>query len=379
MPTLWPDPDQTKGPINLPDLLNHPLVTSALALARVQARVPATLLNLTPGVSHGLSNVTYPPAQIPASAACYFPNQCVRTAPTATFQKDYTNCNQANTWGLTYDDGPSTNAQGVNPSSEGLLDQLKAMNVSSTWFIAGSPAFYNPAALARVHSEGHELAVHTWNHPAMTSISNVQVVAEIMYTEAWIVRTTGVKPRFFRPPYGDLDDRVRAIIAALGYYNILWAFDSLDSHTTVVNDVVNTAKSWFKPQPGFIALEHTLDAVSNTMSIDILKEVGNAQDFPLKLIKVSECIGMDPYVALSSTDAAGGGGNSTTTTPTTFVPSSTATAPSLPSYPAYPSSQPGSSNDSGNRTTSGADSSAVVGGTAAVAAGVIAAGAMLLG
>ena len=33
---------------------------------------------------------------------------------------------------------------------------------------------------------------------------------------------TGVTPNTFRPPYGDLDDRVRAVAAAMGLRPIQW-------------------------------------------------------------------------------------------------------------------------------------------------------------
>ena len=38
----------------------------------------------------------------------------------------------------------------------------------------------------------------------------------------------GVTPACFRPPYGDIDDRIRAIVHALGLRVILWQSDSND-------------------------------------------------------------------------------------------------------------------------------------------------------
>ena len=39
---------------------------------------------------------------------------------------------------------------------------------------------------------------------------------------------TGVTPTCFRLPYGDIDDRIRAIVHALGLRVILWQSDSND-------------------------------------------------------------------------------------------------------------------------------------------------------
>lgn len=38
----------------------------------------------------------------------------------------------------------------------------------------------------------------------------------------------GVTPTCMRPPYGDIDDRVRAVAKALGLRIILWQSDSFD-------------------------------------------------------------------------------------------------------------------------------------------------------
>jgi peptidoglycan/xylan/chitin deacetylase (PgdA/CDA1 family) len=38
----------------------------------------------------------------------------------------------------------------------------------------------------------------------------------------------GVTPTCWRPPFGDIDDRIRAIAAALGLQSILWKYDSFD-------------------------------------------------------------------------------------------------------------------------------------------------------
>jgi peptidoglycan/xylan/chitin deacetylase (PgdA/CDA1 family) len=53
-------------------------------------------------------------------------------------------------------------------------------------------------------------------------LTNEQIVAELAWTMKSIKDVTGVTPNTFRPPYGDLDDRVRAIAAAMGLRPIQW-------------------------------------------------------------------------------------------------------------------------------------------------------------
>jgi peptidoglycan/xylan/chitin deacetylase (PgdA/CDA1 family) len=38
----------------------------------------------------------------------------------------------------------------------------------------------------------------------------------------------GVTPTCWRPPYGDVDDRIRAIAKGLGLETVLWQYDSND-------------------------------------------------------------------------------------------------------------------------------------------------------
>lgn len=60
----------------------------------------------------------------------------------------------------------------------------------------------------------------------MTTKSNVDVVAEFYWTLRAIKEATGVTPKCWRPPYGDVDDRVRAIAWQMGMRTIIWDEDT---------------------------------------------------------------------------------------------------------------------------------------------------------
>lgn len=86
---------------------------------------------------------------------------------------------------------------------------------------------------------GHEIAVHTWSHRVslfflstpshlliraqpLTMLTTEQIVAELGYTRKAIKQVLGVTPTLMRPPYGDIDDRVRAITLAMGMVPVIW-------------------------------------------------------------------------------------------------------------------------------------------------------------
>lgn len=53
-------------------------------------------------------------------------------------------------------------------------------------------------------------------------LTTAQVVAELGYTRKAIKQVLGVTPTLMRPPYGDIDDRVRAISLAMGMVPVIW-------------------------------------------------------------------------------------------------------------------------------------------------------------
>lgn len=119
------------------------------------------------------------------------------------------------TWGLTYDDGPSY----YTPN---LLQYLAEQDLKSTFFVVGSRALSFPALLQTQYMAEHQIAVHTWSHPSLTTLSNEAIIAELGWTKKIIKDVLGVTPNMMRPPYGDIDDRVRAISLAMGLTPVMW-------------------------------------------------------------------------------------------------------------------------------------------------------------
>ena len=62
----------------------------------------------------------------------------------------------------------------------------------------------------------------------MTSMTNEQAFAELYYSKKAIHDVTGVTVSCWRPPYGDVDDRIRYIANELGMRTIIWDNDTDD-------------------------------------------------------------------------------------------------------------------------------------------------------
>ncbi|CAJ0636116.1 11128_t:CDS:2 [Entrophospora sp. SA101] len=225
---------------------------------------------------------------------------------------DYDRCPDKNVWGITYDD-----------------DHLKAKNVKATFFIVGSRVTENPDILKRTFNEGHQLGVHTWSHTQLTTQTNEEIIAEIKWTEQIIKETVGVTPRFMRPPYGDIDNRVRGVLALLGYKVVIWDHDTDDWKSTyagfVPDSITTDFTEWAKnttATTGHISLEHDLYPIAAKMAIPSLDIVLGAN---FQVEQVAKCVSESPYREFIGFP----GDNSTSPTPaitTSAMTPTTATA-----------------------------------------------------
>ncbi|TPX38301.1 hypothetical protein SmJEL517_g00099 [Synchytrium microbalum] len=294
-PAAYPSPDETLMISGA--YLTDPIVANSLAY--VQSVIPPALLNITPSTYIQYSTVTY--TANPATT-CYWPNnQCIRTTTGDWGPPDVVYCPQNYQWGLTYDDAPSENiVNGVHSNDTfTLMDQLDSMNLKASFFVTGSQSSYYPASLIAIANRSHHVAHHSWSHHPLTSLTNAQIVAEMMYTAAIIHKNTGLSVRYFRPPYGDIDDRVRAIVNALGFRIIMWdgKYDSTDADVTA-NDanfgvVENLISSFFNTVPGFISLQHTISTFTSGTSIAALKKIQSLGGIKNQMMTIPQCLG-DP-------------------------------------------------------------------------------------
>ncbi|KAF9428513.1 chitin deacetylase, partial [Podila epigama] len=168
---------------------------------------------------------------------------------------------------------------------------------------------------------GHHIASHTWSHFPLTSLSNEQIVAEVKWTEKAVFDVTGLRMKYIRPPYGDIDNRVRAVIRKLGYTVIDWNDDAADSKDFALNAIANpetalaaavakmsTHMTTYGANPankGIITLQHDLYPVT----IEFAKRlIANSAQFKLKATSVAHCLGDDfPYQNGTTVPAFPGG------------------------------------------------------------------------
>jgi peptidoglycan/xylan/chitin deacetylase (PgdA/CDA1 family) len=237
---------------------------------------------------------------------------------------------------LTFDDGPST----ATPT---LLNYLKTNKHSATFFLIGSNVIQYPDTVKREVAEGHHLASHTWSHHALTTLSNEQIVAEMKWTEKAVMEATGLRLKYMRPPYGDINNRVRYVLKKLGYIPVDWTGDAFDTNdwqmpTMAESKVIATftksldAYVASNKTKGFYCLEHDLNDLTVGAAQKLIP-LGTARN--INIASVAQCEGDSqpyqlggtaPMPSVSGATPSVTASSSATKTPTGSAPIGTSTA-----------------------------------------------------
>lgn len=190
---------------------------------------------------------------------------------------------------LTFDDGPDSK---YTPK---ILDILKENKVKATFFLVGKNAEKYPDIVKRIVKEGHTLGNHSWDHSKLTELTSEQISEEIAKTDRVLKSVTGHVPTLFRAPYGAVNKKVEADVAASGHKLASWSVDTRDWDGTSVAGIMEYVKKQTKP--GGIVLQHSAGGknsnLDNTVEalpelIDYLRQNGYTLVSAAELLSVNE-------------------------------------------------------------------------------------------
>ncbi|KAF9347740.1 hypothetical protein BGX26_000799 [Mortierella sp. AD094] len=295
--TSWPPVDPAaplpSGPLSTASfsLVGYPAMNAIVANADVDPNIIPIMESLdwnkipNATVTSDAYATTYPASD----PYCWWTHGLCTTPKIDYIPPDISICPVAGTWGLTYDDGPMYYYPSTPENSEwtepNLYDFLLANNnQKANLFYIGSRIQGAPAAAQRGLNDGHTICVHTWSHNLMTTLTNAEAVAEFYYSQRMIKEVLGITPKCWRPPFGDVDDRIRAIAWQMGMRTIIWDQDTNDWN--INGDLVppgvgaityatanNTVNGWIENREegkdnvhGHIILEHELSNSTITLA-----------------------------------------------------------------------------------------------------------------
>ncbi|MEV3911697.1 glycosyltransferase [Streptomyces canus] len=156
---------------------------------------------------------------------------------------------------LTFDDGP-------DPTwTPKVLDVLKKHHAHAVFFVTGTMASRYPDLVKRIVSEGHEVGLHTFNHPDLSFQSQKRIDWELSQNQLALAGAAGIRTSLFRPPYSSfadaMDDKswpVTQYIGTRGYITVVNNTDSEDWQKPGVRQIIRNATP--KNGKGAIVLMH---------------------------------------------------------------------------------------------------------------------------
>lgn len=140
---------------------------------------------------------------------------------------------------LTFDDGPSPY---YTPQVLAILQQY---GVKATFFCIGRQVASYPDLVRQEYNDGNLVGNHTWSHPNLALLSSSDILTQINLTADAIQLATGVRPTFFRPPYGVVNTKVLEKANLLGLTTIIWNDEardwSLPGTGVIISRILNLA------------------------------------------------------------------------------------------------------------------------------------------
>ncbi|MEV3957652.1 polysaccharide deacetylase family protein [Streptomyces albogriseolus] len=143
---------------------------------------------------------------------------------------------------LTFDDGP-------DPTwTPKVLDVLKKHDAHAVFFVTGTMASRHPGLVQRMVDEGHEIGLHTFNHPDLSLQSTKRIDWELSQNQLALTGAAGIRTSLFRPPYSSfsaaMDNEswpVTKYIGSRGYLTVVNNTDSEDWKRPGVDEIIRRA------------------------------------------------------------------------------------------------------------------------------------------
>jgi peptidoglycan-N-acetylglucosamine deacetylase len=122
---------------------------------------------------------------------------------------------------LTFDDGP-------NPVwTPRVLDALGRVESRATFFTITPLALKHPSVVSAILEAGHAVEFHCMDHVRHTHLSRREVEADTR-EGLRLLRSLGVEPEFWRPPWGVLAPWTEEVAENFGLQLAPWSVDTRD-------------------------------------------------------------------------------------------------------------------------------------------------------
>jgi peptidoglycan/xylan/chitin deacetylase (PgdA/CDA1 family) len=190
---------------------------------------------------------------------------------------------------LVFDDGPRP------ADATPLLALLAREAVHVTFSLVGDRVDEHPAMAQTIAAAGHEIANHSQTHAHPRDLADAALDREVADAQRKITAATGRAPRWYWPPFIEVDDRVRAAVAHahLALYTPRQLVASMDYDTKVpAAEILRRATTGIND--GTVILFHEWRAETREQLPAILAELRRQQCVFLTFSELHEALAQPP-------------------------------------------------------------------------------------
>ena len=148
---------------------------------------------------------------------------------------------------LTFDDGPDP---GWTPR---MLDALRRMEAYATFFVMAPLALKHPDVAWAILEAGHAVEFHCVDHVRHTHLSRHEVETDTR-EGLHALRSLGIAPRFWRPPWGVLAPWTEEVAEDFGLRLAPWSIDTRDWRGDSAREMLRNVEPLLGP--GEVVLMH---------------------------------------------------------------------------------------------------------------------------
>jgi peptidoglycan-N-acetylglucosamine deacetylase len=148
---------------------------------------------------------------------------------------------------LTFDDGPDP------VWTPRVLDALCRVEAHATFFAIAPLALKHPSVVSSVLEEGHAVEFHCTDHVRHTHLSRREVEADTR-EGLRLLRSLGVEPRFWRPPWGVLASWTEEVAEDFELGLAPWSVDTRDWRGDPAREMLRNVEPLLGP--GEVVLMH---------------------------------------------------------------------------------------------------------------------------
>ena len=132
---------------------------------------------------------------------------------------------------LTFDDGPDP------VYTPQLLELLERWQVPAAFFVVGRQAAAHPDLLHRMEAAGHTVGLHSNIHKSAYLMTPRQA-AEDFRQSMEALRFAGLRPKYYRPPWGHATPASRRLAGQYGLTPVYWDVMAQDWKASITEDEI---------------------------------------------------------------------------------------------------------------------------------------------